>query len=137
LHEHVDAPDTVLHRALRCRLGGELRCERRRLARTLEADVPARRPADRVTLRVGDRDDRVVERRLDVRVTVRDVLLLFALGALGLRHYSVTFGFSPNYFLALTFLEPATVFFGPFRVRALVCVRCPRTGRPRRWRIPW
>src|SRR5262245_51536923 len=25
---------------------------------------------------------------------------------------------------------------GPFRVRALVWVRCPRTGRPRRWRMP-
>src|SRR3989338_3755758 len=25
---------------------------------------------------------------------------------------------------------------GPFRVRALVCVRCPRTGNPRRWRMP-
>src|SRR5208282_6821288 len=25
---------------------------------------------------------------------------------------------------------------GPFRVRALVCVRWPRTGRLRRWRIP-
>src|SRR5256885_2196597 len=25
---------------------------------------------------------------------------------------------------------------GPFRVRAFVCVRWPRTGRPRRWRIP-
>src|SRR6266545_4165618 len=30
-----------------------------------------------------------------------------------------------------------TVFFGPFRVRALVWVRCPRTGRLRRWRMPW
>ena len=25
---------------------------------------------------------------------------------------------------------------GPFLVRALVCVRCPRTGSPRRWRKP-
>ena len=25
---------------------------------------------------------------------------------------------------------------GPLRVRALVRVRCPRTGRPRRWRTP-
>jgi len=32
--------------------------------------------------------------------------------------------------------RPATVFFGPLRVRALVRVRCPRTGRLRRWRRP-
>lgn len=25
---------------------------------------------------------------------------------------------------------------GPLRVRPLVRVRCPRTGKPRRWRIP-
>jgi hypothetical protein len=24
----------------------------------------------------------------------------------------------------------------PFRVRAFVCVRWPRTGNPRRWRMP-
>src|SRR5579875_3367958 len=29
-----------------------------------------------------------------------------------------------------------TVFRGPLRVRAFVRVRCPRTGRPRRWRWP-
>ena len=31
---------------------------------------------------------------------------------------------------------PATVFFRPLRVRAFVLVRCPRTGKPRRWRSP-
>src|SRR5258708_1111563 len=36
-----------------------------------------------------------------------------------------------------TFFLPATVFFGPLRVRALVWVRWPWTGRPRRWRMPW
>ncbi len=30
-----------------------------------------------------------------------------------------------------------TVFFGPLRVRAFVCVRCPCTGSERRWRRPW
>src|SRR5580765_418800 len=41
---------------------------------------------------------------------------------------------SLDYFV--TPLESATVrpFFGPLRVRALVRVRCPRTGRPLRWR---
>src|SRR3712207_7930281 len=36
-----------------------------------------------------------------------------------------------------TFFLPATcIRFGPFRVRALVLVRWPSTGRPRRWRSP-
>jgi hypothetical protein len=40
-----------------------------------------------------------------------------------------------DYALALTPFLPATVFFLPLRVRALLLVRCPRTGRPRRWPI--
>src|SRR5439155_2034811 len=36
----------------------------------------------------------------------------------------------------VTFFLPAIARRGPFFVRALVCVRWPRTGRPRRWRIP-
>src|SRR3954468_6364282 len=34
------------------------------------------------------------------------------------------------------FFLPAMALAGPLRVRALVCVRWPRTGRPRRWRRP-
>src|SRR5207237_2295878 len=34
------------------------------------------------------------------------------------------------------FFLPAMVLAGPFRVRALVWVRWPRTGRPFRWRRP-
>ena len=79
-------------------------------------------------LGIGDRDDRVVERALDVRHPVGDVLALATAGAsapgLGLRHY------------LRTFFLPATVFLGPLRVRALVWVRWPRTGRPLRWRRP-
>ena len=39
------------------------------------------------------------------------------------------------YFL-VTFFLPAMARRGPFLVRALVWVRWPRTGRPRRWRMP-
>src|SRR5450631_3152571 len=35
-----------------------------------------------------------------------------------------------------TFFLPAIVLAGPLRVRALVWVRWPRTGRPLRWRRP-
>src|SRR6185503_17150885 len=48
--------------------------ERRRLARALEAVAARRRPGNRVALRVGDRDHRVVERRIHVRDARRDVL---------------------------------------------------------------
>ena len=102
-------------------LGRHLGGERRALAGALEADVAGRRPGEDVALLVGDADDRVVERALDVRHAVGDVLALALAGpataGLGLRHYF------------LTFFLPATVFFGPLRVRALVWVRWPRTGQ--------
>src|SRR6186997_3624417 len=79
LHEYIDLLQAVLLRGARGLLGGELRGERRRLARALEAHVAGARPAERVALQVGDRDDGVVERRLDVRLSVYDVLLLAAL----------------------------------------------------------
>src|ERR1700756_994876 len=42
-----------------------------------------------------------------------------------------------DYVLPVAFFLLATVpLRGPLRVRALVCVRCPRTGRLRRWRYP-
>ena len=37
---------------------------------------------------------------------------------------------------SLTPFLPATVFLGPFLVRAFVLVRWPRTGNPSRWRMP-
>ena len=37
----------------------------------------------------------------------------------------------------LAFFLPAMVRLGPLRVRALVLVRWPRTGMPRRCRRPW
>src|SRR6266705_2647602 len=84
LHEHVDLLQTVLLSTASGLLGCQLSGERRRLPRALEPDVAGAGPRDRVALQVGDRDDRVVERRLDVRLTVQDVLLLTALRLLGL-----------------------------------------------------
>src|ERR1700712_3663000 len=43
----------------------------------------------------------------------------------------------PGRYLRPAFFLPATVRFGPLRVRAFVFVRWPCTGRPRRWRRPW
>src|SRR5439155_10261478 len=57
--------------------------ERRRLARALEAAHARRRPRDHVAAHVGDGDDGVVERRLDVSDAALDVLLDLLLGDLG------------------------------------------------------
>src|SRR6185436_12434274 len=65
-------------------LGGDLRGERRALARAAETAAARSRPRERVALAIGDRDDRVVERRVHVRDRVRDVLLdLLAAGLPG------------------------------------------------------
>src|SRR3712207_5062552 len=139
LDEHVDLAHAVFHGPTRGGLGGQLRGERGRLARALEAHLARRGPGDDSTGRVGDRHDGVVEGALDVRLPVGDVLAFLAPDLLdggsgtSLRwHESVrSYYFRPGFFL------PATVRFGPLRVRALVRVRWPRTGRPRRCRMPW
>src|SRR5690554_1992897 len=74
LHDDVDLADAVLHRGAGALLGGHLRGVGRGLLRALEADVAGRGPRQRVPVLVGDRDDRVVERALDVRDAVGDVL---------------------------------------------------------------
>src|SRR3954454_21127154 len=131
LHEHVDLAHAVLLRAAGSGLGCHLRGERCRLARALEAHLAGARPGDHVAQRVGDRDDRVVERALDVGVPVSDVLLLLA--AYLLRGRALLCG--RHYFFP-TFFLPATVLRGPLRVRALVWGRGPGTARPRRSRTP-
>src|SRR5689334_21685261 len=115
LDHDVDLADAVLHGAAGALLGRHLGGERGALARPLEPDVAGRGPGEDVAVLVGDRDDGVVERALDVRDAVGDVLALLATGptasGAGLGHYRATF-----------FL-PATVFLGPLRVRAFVWVR--------------
>src|SRR6188768_1113359 len=54
--------------------GGDLRSERRALARAAEAATTRGRPGQRVALTIRDRDDRVVERRMDVRDSIEHVL---------------------------------------------------------------
>src|SRR3954447_23707737 len=130
LHLHFDSAEAVFHRGAGRLFRCHLRSERRALARTLEADAAGRRPRDDVALCIGDRHDRVVEGALDVDDTDSDVL------ALALAWTTPTWLRLGHYFLTAFFLL-ATVFFGPLRVRALVCVRWPRTGRPLRWRTPW
>ena len=118
------------------------------LREPLKPRAPARRPGEHVARRVGDGDDGVVERRLDVDDARRRrssspsscALRSAAAGAaaappsggvaLG-RLRLLLFGHArvPSLGGAPRFL-PAIRACGPLRVRALVCVRWPRTGRP-------
>src|ERR1019366_4292244 len=129
LDEDLDLLQPLLDALARRGVGRDLRGERRRLARALEAGTACGLPGDHVALLVGQRHDRVVERRLDVRLADRDVLLDLAATTRG------TSG-SGHYFLPAFFLPATCIRRGPLRVRALVFVFWPRTGSPRRWRTP-
>ena len=74
-------------------------------------------PHDDVALGIGERNDRVVERCLDVRLADRDVLASAPTGATAGR------GLLAGRCHYLPFFPRPTVFFGPLRVRALVFVR--------------
>ena len=60
--------------------------------------------------------------------------MLFVTGGMG-SEGPPDFSRSSTFFFVAFFL-PAMVRLGPLRVRALVLVRCPRAGRPRRCRSP-
>src|SRR4051794_16215203 len=129
LDEDLDLLHALLDALAGGRVGGDLCGEGSRLAGALEAGAAGGLPGDDVALAVGEGDDRVVEAGLDVRLADGDVLLDAAAAALG------TAG-SGAHFLPAFFLPATCIRFGPLRVRALVLVFWPRTGRPRRWRIP-
>src|SRR4029453_4313362 len=120
--EDLDLAHAVLHRPSGGAIGALRGSVRRALARALETGRAAAAPGDRGATEVGDRDDRVVEGRLDVDVTLGHVLLLATTrlrDALPFRHARSD---APGYFLRRT----PTVFLGPRRCRAFVLVRCPR-----------
>src|SRR5579863_211716 len=132
----------MLH-CLACRrFSGDLRGIRRTLTRTFEALPTGAAPGDDVAIGVGQGDYGVIKGCLNVRLPTRNRLaftppglarwFLFVSGAF-CHTYAIPLR---RYFLAVALFLPATVLFGPRRVRALVRVRCPRTGRLRRWRIP-
>src|SRR5688572_23401526 len=74
-HADLDRAQPVFLRRDARLLRRDLRGERRALARAAESRAARRRPGQRVALAVGDRDDRVVERRVDVRDAVGNLAL--------------------------------------------------------------
>ena len=81
----------VFLRLLGAIFGSDLRGERGRLARTLEALGTGRRPGNRIALRVGDGDHGVVEGRVDVRDARRDVLAFATADACGFLGHGLPF----------------------------------------------
>src|SRR5439155_14496856 len=82
LHQDAHVLEAVLHRLGGCVARRHLRRERRRLARALESARAGRGPAEHVPAHVGDGDDRVVERALDVDDPRLHVLLRLLLALL-------------------------------------------------------
>ena len=120
-----------------------LRGERRAFARSAESQRPRTRPRQHVAHRVRDGDDGVVERGLDVHQPVGTTFFSFFLKRLLLcRLLPVLLPCDCPFLVSLYVLADAFFLLatvprrGPLRVRALVCVRWPRTGKPRRWRKP-
>src|SRR4051794_17830732 len=116
LDEDLDLLQALLHALAGGRVGGDLRGEGGGLAGALEAGAAGGLPREDVALAVAERDDRVVERRLDVGLAHRHVLAdaaAAALGTLGSRHY----------FFVAFFLPATCMRRGPLRERALVFVR--------------
>jgi len=128
LHVHLNISHPVFHgllcRILCCKLG----CKRRALPGALKTLNPSAGPRDDIATRVRNGDDGVVECGLNMGNPVQDVLLLFSF----FRNSCHNTYFFPSYF----FLFPETLRRGPFRVLALVLVRCPWTGSDFRCRSP-
>src|SRR3990170_3363097 len=152
LDEDVNLSQTMLLRPASCALGSHLGSEGRALARALEAVGTSARPGNHVAGRIGERNDGVIECRLDVGSSAGDVLaipttnptllsipstLVFHCASLPPTTW-ISQGLENSRPISCTnyFLRPPMARFGPRRVRALVRVRCPRTGMPRRWRSP-
>ena len=72
------AVSSMLHGSFCTSLSRDLGRKGCGLARALEADGTTRLPGNDVTRRIGDGDDRVVERTLDMGLTHSDVLALRA-----------------------------------------------------------
>ena len=106
-------------------LGSHLGCIRSVLLRTSKSHLTCRRPRDNLAFAVCQRNDNVVEGRMNVQLSISVHLYISFFSC------DCFFCHINNYYLVAFFLF-ATVFFLPLRVRALFFVLWPRTGRPKR-----
>lgn len=86
LDKDVNLAQTHVVRHLPCIFGAHLGCVGRILPRATESITPRGAPRKDVAIQIGDRNDHVVEGRLDVCLAVRfgnDFLLSFLLSGLG------------------------------------------------------
>jgi len=104
----------------------------RAFAGTSKILVAAGGPTEHVAHLVGDGDYGVVERSMHMGYAMGDVFFSFFLTTFFPAVLDWVFAIA---YLTYFFL-PAMARRLPLRVRALVCVRCPRTGSPLRWRMP-
>ena len=149
-YEHLDLPKAVLHALSSGVLGGPLSGERGRLAGPCESDGPCAAPGDGVSLGIGQRYQGIVEGRLNVCTSDGHGLASPSSGARRSWHVSPCFSSPPGlespgrgfrhaarrYFLVTVWRRPATGTLRPRFARALVRVRWPLTGKPRRCRAP-
>src|SRR3984885_9128023 len=77
LDPHFEVLHAVFHRHAASRFSCHLGCKRGRFTRTLEALTTRRCPGKCIALTIGDRDDGVVERRVNVNHALGAVLLDF------------------------------------------------------------
>lgn len=150
LDENVDLAQSMFHGFPSRRFRRHLRRIWSALAAPLEAVSPRAGPRDNVPTRVGHGDNRIVECRLNIGLSPRDVFSISSPNS-GLAFTAPSpFCHSelipPGWLLApleleeramtYFFFRPPTARRGPRRVRAFVRVRCPRVGIPRRCRKP-
>ncbi len=134
-HQHLHLPQTVFSSFLGSLLCCHLGCIWRAFPRPLEPRCARAAPGDDIPLSIGHDHDSIVECGLDVSPTFA---YLFSLSSSATAPSFSRHDYLLRYFFARPRLcpRPATVFRGPRLVRALVRVRCPWTGKPRRCLIP-
>ena len=125
-HHHFQVLQAILRRCLAGPCGSYLSCERSTLPGALEPTRARGRPSECIALSISNGNQRIVERRMHMSDAIADgaanPLLCSCLRSC---HRSV----APLVYFLIGLR-------GPFLVRPFVCVRCPRTGNPRRWRMP-
>jgi hypothetical protein len=110
---------TITHCPVCCISGSYLGSIRGALPGTLKSGSTRTPPGDNITFHIGNSDNSIIKGRLDVSFTFANLFM----GFFSLRHLLK----QTPYFLDIPrfWPLPATVFFGPFLVRAFVRVLCP------------